>query len=107
MSAEQAVLRVGELPDAPLDAAEVFFGGYLAQARQLLGEGAASLVIALPDAPQDHDDWRRALARDLARAYAPQRVNVVAEGRSGSANEILEFLGYAPGVTGQYIPAHV
>lgn len=107
MSAEAQVLRVEELPNLPLDAAAHFFDTYLAQAKQILAGGTLALVIAMPTAPQDHDDWRRALARDLARAYAPQRVNVVAANNICSLDETIRYLGGAPGVTGQYIPTHV
>ncbi len=55
----------------------------------------------MPAAPYDHADWRRAVARDLARAYAPKRVNVVG-GNDLAAT--LDYLAGAPGVTGQYLP---
>lgn len=107
MSAGQEVLQVGELPEVPLEAAAHFFETYLAQARQILADGATSLVIALPTALQDHDDWRRALARDLARAHAPARVNVVAGNNGACLADMISYLGSSPGVTGQYIPSHV
>lgn len=105
MNAAGQVLRVSELPDVPLDAAAHFFATYLAQAQQILADGAPVLVIALPAASQDHDDWRRALARDLARAHAPARVNVVG-GSDTVRAAVISYLEASRGVTGQYIPAH-
>ena len=96
----QAVLDCGALPDDALGAAARFHAEYLPQVAGLL-DGADSLVIVMPSAPYDHADWRRAVARDLARAHAPRRVNVV------GGNEVaatLEYLARAPGVTGQYLP---
>ena len=107
MSAAQQVLQVGKLPDLPLDAAAHFFAAYLAQAQKMLADGTDTLVIAMPAAAQDHDDWRRSLARDLARAHAPARVNVVAGDSETTLAAVILYLGSSPGVTGQYIPSHV
>jgi hypothetical protein len=95
----QAVLDCSALPDNALGAAAWFHAEYLPQVAGLL-EGAESLVIVMPTALYDHADWRRAVARDLARAHAPKRVNVV--GGNGVA-ATLEYLARAPGVTGQYL----
>jgi hypothetical protein len=95
----QAVLDCRALPDDALGAAARFHAEYLPQAAGLL-EGAEALVIVMPIAPYDHADWRRAVARDLARAHAPKRVNVVG-GNDVAAT--LEYLANAPGVTGQYL----
>lgn len=102
----QRVLAIGSLPESGIDASAAFFADYLLDARCILSEGEVdALAIVLPPAPGDHDDWRRALARDLAREYAPKRVNVI--GGSGTAvDETLAYLGNAPGVTGHYCPLH-
>lgn len=96
----QAVLDCSALPVNALEAAARFHGEFLPQVAKLL-DGADSLVIVMPAAPYDHADWRRAAARDLARAHAPSRVNVVG-GNDVAAT--LEYLAKAPGVTGQYLP---
>lgn len=100
-------LEVSGLPEGALDAAGAVMALHLEQARSLLAQdGCTALAILLPPAPCDHRDWRRALARDLAREAAPRRVNVVA-GRPGPARaEVLRFLADAPGVTGQYLVCH-
>jgi hypothetical protein len=97
----QAVLDCSALPDEALAAAARFHAEYLPQVGILLAGGAESLVIVMPAAPYDHADWRRAVARDLARAHTPRRVNVVG-GNDVAAT--LEYLARAPGVTGQYLP---
>lgn len=96
----QAVLDCRALPEDALGAAARFHAEYLPEVAGLL-EGADALVITMPAAPYDHADWRRAVARDLARANAPKRVNVVG-GNNVAAT--LEYLASAPGVTGQYLP---
>ncbi len=103
----QAELRIDALPEAPIDASAAFHCTHLERARERLSTGADALVIVLPYAPTDHDDWRRALARDLARAHAPQRANVIGGGSPPEAlAAMLEYLRDAPGITGQYLPLH-
>lgn len=100
----QAELRI-EIPAAnPLDAATDFFRNHLDRAQKALEGNADSLVIMLPSATSDHDDWRRAVARDLARQYAPKRVNLLGGGDFMAVEAMLAYLRAAPGVTGQYCP---
>jgi hypothetical protein len=99
-----AVLRIGSLPSGALDAAREFHATWLEQALALLTEGPVSLVIVMPPAAYDHSDWRRAVARDLARRAAPVRVNVIAGDEAGAITSALAYLEEAPGVTGQYLP---
>lgn len=98
----QAVLRVAGLPEGALEAAAEFHREWLPRARAQLADGEQALAIVLPRAPYDHADWRRAAARDLARAAAPQRVNIVA-GEGDAVAPALAYLARAPGVTGQYL----
>lgn len=100
----QAVLRIEGLPIGALDAAAEFHRIWLAQARDALRGEADSLVIVIPLAPTDHRDWRRGIARDLARELAPKRVNLVAGDDPDAIAATLEYLGRAPGVTGQLLP---
>ena len=99
----QVELRVTGLPNDALGAARQFYDEWLGPAEELLASECTSLSIILPDAPYDHDDWRRAAARDLARAHAPKRVNVVAGAEGESLSGTLDYLAGAPGVTGQYL----
>jgi hypothetical protein len=103
----QRQIAVAALPDSPLDAASAFMAFHLEAARAMLADPATTgLAIVLPPAGHEHRDWRLALARDLAREAAPNRVNVIAgppgEGRAAT----LGFLANAPGVTGHYLVCH-
>lgn len=99
--------EVGDLPGKALDAHRSFFDRHLDQVRRALEEPQCrSMTIALGPANHEHDAWRSALAADLAREYAPKRVNVAAGPKTGAFDELLEYLEDAPGVTGQYLQAH-
>lgn len=103
----QVRLEVCDLPPEPLAAASVFAALHLPAARALIEEDETSaLAIILPPAPHDHTDWRRTLARDLARAYAPKRANVIAARPGAGLEAMLQFLSDAGGVTGHYCEAH-
>ncbi|MCK0128806.1 Rossmann fold domain-containing protein [Erythrobacter sp. F6033] len=103
----QVLLTVESLPDSGIAASAEFFGKHLEHARiKLADQGTTALAIVLPAADSAHDDWRRSLAADLAREYAPKRVNIVGVASESAARGIIEYLEDAPGVTGQYCPAH-
>lgn len=97
-----AVLLVRELSENALDASTVFYTEWLAEAEAILADDADILTIILPEAPYDHRDWRRALARDLARRYTPKRVNCLAGLNGALLDNALNYLFSAAGVTGQY-----
>lgn len=103
----QTVLAVGDLPESGIEASAAFLSAYLAQVRTALADdNVTALAISMPPAPSSHDDWRTALARDLARKYAPKRVNIAGGPQGRQMEETLAYLGNAPGVTGQYCPLH-
>lgn len=99
-------LIIDHLPAEPIEAAREFFFKWLPLAHRMLDAGCNPLIIAFPEAGTDHDDWRRSVTRDLARAHAPVRINSTAGGDADALEEIVRYLGDAPGVTGQYCPAH-
>lgn len=97
----------GEETRNPLQAHQAFFGEWLDQAKAVLDDEAThSLTIILPPASSDHNDWRRAVAGDLARAHTPKRVNIAAGLDGEPLNTLRVYLRDAPGVTGHYIQAH-
>lgn len=100
----QAIYEVTYLPESALDAGALFYSEHLEAARLAMGEG--DLVILLPPADYSHKDWRQALARDLARASAPARVNVIAAGDEAQKAQLLAYLAGAKGVTGHYAETH-
>lgn len=99
----QHVLRIVGLPEGAIDAAAEFHRLWLAQVREILAQKISSLVLVMPFAPHDHRDWRRGLARDLAREAAPCRVNVVTGDDVAAIAATLGYLERAPGVTGQLL----
>jgi len=97
----QAVLRIGPLPGAALDAAAAFHAVYLPQVRQALA-GADSLVIVFGTSAGEHSDWRKLAVADLAREAAPGRVNgVTGTGDDGAIEATVAWLEGAGGITGQ------
>jgi hypothetical protein len=112
----QAVFRIESLPRSAVEAAAKFYSDYLPQARDALSQeslsqdalsqGMAALAIVLPPAEPDHYDWRLAAIRDLARAHAPMRVNIVSGEDASQIEAVLAYLRDAPGVTGQYLTTH-
>lgn len=98
----QQVLRVGDLPVAPLDAAAAFHALWLAQARALSAQHDVALIFAPAD--HTHDAWRLASVQELAREAAPRRVNAVAGDEEPALAEVLDYLAGAPGITGQLLP---
>ena len=103
-SSAQTVLEVTSLADGEGDAAAEFYGIWRVQAQALLNNECASLVLVLPDAPQNHRDWRRAAVGAMARAAAPARVNMVSGGDRLATEAAIAYLEAAPGITGQYLP---
>ncbi|MEM7702087.1 MAG: Rossmann fold domain-containing protein [Pseudomonadota bacterium] len=96
-----------ELPDSGLSAHAFLIEQLLPDIRAAIeADGLASLTVILPVAPSEHDAWRRALAGDLAREYAPKRVNIAAGERGKPLDTLCSFLRDAPGVTGHYVQAH-
>lgn len=103
----QRIYEVADLPEEALDASGAFYAQHLASARAVLkAEGVDALAILLPHADHAHDDWRTALARDLARAHPPRRVNVVAGPEGAERGAMVDYLAGAPGVTGHYLAVH-
>lgn len=103
----QATLVIETLPQSAIEAANLFHRDWIDRVCEALDEETTSaLAIVMPPAPSDHRDWRLAIARDLARAYTPRRVNIVAGRRSDALTATLNYLANAPGVTGQYCLLH-
>lgn len=100
----QRVYRVDELPESAIAASATFYRDHLEAARAMLA-GSDDLAIVLPAAAHDHHDWRLAIVRDLARAHAPARVNLVTAEGDAKCAVLLAYLDTAPGVTGQVLDA--
>lgn len=96
--------QIDGLADRPSEAARQFYQHHWLGLREAIEQSAEALAILLPAAAVAHDDWRRAMVRDLARAYAPKRINAIGGGSPEARAAALDFVDKAPGVTGQYFP---
>jgi hypothetical protein len=103
----QRVFTVKNLPTDGIGASAAFVTHHLGNARAVLaGQGVDAIAIVLPPAGPEQRDWRTAMARDLARAHAPQRVNIASGNPGAELDALLAYLGNAPGVTGHYCEVH-
>nr|WP_199803108.1 hypothetical protein [Erythrobacter sp. YJ-T3-07] len=91
------------MPGPALDAAAAFHAHWAQRVRDAARDSEFVIVVMDP-APFDHADWRRAAARDLARAHADNCINIVAGLEGAALARMVEFLGRAPAITGQYLP---
>ena len=98
-----AIIRVERLPGSALDAAAAFHARW-AQQVAAAAKDSEFVIVVMDPAPFDHADWRRAAARDLARAHADNCINIVAGLEGAALARMVEFLGRAPAITGQYLP---
>lgn len=103
MTKVQTELRIGDLPQGAIGAAGAFHSQWIGRIEDALGGACEALAIILPAAAHDHSDWRRAAARDLARAHAPRRVNIVSGDDPDRVSGTISYLAGAPGITGQYL----
>ena len=88
-----------DLPAASLDATVEFARTFLNKARQASGD----VIVLFAPADHTHAGWRKAAIEELAREAAPRRVNAVVAPDETAANEVLDYLARAHGVTGQVL----
>ncbi|WP_338243851.1 Rossmann fold domain-containing protein [Aurantiacibacter hainanensis] len=94
----QVRIEARPLPEAPLDAAAAFHARILPEARRAAG---SDIVLLFDSADHTHEHWRTAAVEELAREAAPSRVNGAVGGSSDAVAALCDYLGSAPGVTGQ------
>jgi hypothetical protein len=98
-----AVIRVGTLPGQALDAAAKFHGEVLTRVREALAESDEHLVLVFEPAGHEHRAWRLAVVQQLARDHAPLRVNALESGDEAAIAAAMDYVGSAPGLTGQLL----
>ena len=103
-AAAPAIIRVDALPEPALEAAAAFHSEWAEKIRNAAAEGHEYVIVVMHPAPYDHADWRRAAARDLARAHPDHCINILAGSDGGAIGRMVQFLGHAPAITGQYLP---
>jgi hypothetical protein len=100
----EAVLTIRGLSGNPLEAAAYFYAEVLPGIRRdyaYLPE--INLIIVFDPAGHEHRAWRLAVVQELAREYAPSRVNALASGDEAAIAAAERYLGAAQGVTGQLL----
>jgi hypothetical protein len=105
------IVYLGDLPEAPVDAAAQFASKHAREAREWLLQGGwrsmglaeepDALTYVFPAGGKVHEGWQRAMIQAMAREVAPKRVNGVIGDGLASTDEVTDWLGDAPGVTGQ------
>jgi hypothetical protein len=96
-----ALYAVKALPDAALAAAALFHANHLPLIQLALATLDETLTIIFPPADHTHRGWRLAVVQELARTYAPQRINAVASDSEAVIAAAVRYLEAAAGVTGQ------
>lgn len=99
-----ARLDVPKHPNDPLDAVAAFHADMLPVIRAALVTRPDYLVLVFPPAQQTHRGWRLATIQDLAREFAPTRINAVESDDERAIDAALAYLASAEGVTGQFLP---
>lgn len=98
-----ALLRVEGLPDEPLAAAAEFHARVLTNIREELGAAPDHLTLVFAPAAHGHRGWRLAAVQELAREYAPVRVNAVESDEEPAIAATKAYIAGAKGLTGQLI----
>ena len=90
----------------PLEAAAEFYRMEASAIEALLSDPEHpedELLIVFRPASYDHRGWRLAVIQDLARKYAPVRVNGIVSTGGEAMAEASRYLATAPGITGQLL----
>jgi hypothetical protein len=94
------LVRVGALPAEPLKAAAQFYAEVLPRVE---AESRDDCTLVFPPADHTHRAWRLAAVQELAREYAPRRVNGLVSDDEVAITAAERYLASAPGVTGQLL----
>lgn len=96
-----ALYEATALPDAPLAASARFHANHLPLIETALAALDETLTIIFPPAARTHRGWRLAVVQELARQYAPLRINAVSGDNEAAISAAVNYLEIAEGVTGQ------
>ena len=96
-----ALYEAKALPGAALAASARFHANHLPLIEIALATLGETLTIIFPPADNTHRGWRLAVVQELARAYAPVRINAVAGDNEAAIAAAIGYLETAEGVTGQ------
>ena len=95
--------EIESLPECALEAAKLFHATHLDIIETTLGLSESGFIVVFPPADHSHRAWRLAAVQELARKFAPIRVNAI-EGDNGPALlAARDYVENAPGLTGQLL----
>ena len=95
------VLRVGALPQKPVEASAEFHARILPHVLAELAKAPPHLVLLFDPAGPDHHGWRLSAVQNLAREHAPFRVNGLSGSDEAAIAAAICYLERAEGITGQ------
>ena len=98
-----ALLRIGMLPAQALAASAAFHANALPKIRDAIAGAPDQLTLVFDPAEHDHRGWKLAAVQDLARQYAPLRVNALESDDETAIASAARYCGDAPGLTGQLL----
>ncbi|MDG2005330.1 MAG: hypothetical protein P8J20_18560 [Novosphingobium sp.] len=98
-----ALVRLAQLPDEPLAAAAQFHASELPGIRRALDNRPDQLTLVFAPADHSHHAWRLAAVQELAREYAPLRVNAAVSDEDDAIAAAATYLSEAKGLTGQLL----
>jgi hypothetical protein len=97
------LVRIAKLPGEPLSAAAEFHARELPRIRSELKVAPDHLTLVFAPADHSHRGWRLAAMQELARQYAPLRVNGIESDEEVAIAAAAAYLVGAKGVTGQLL----
>ncbi len=95
-----AIFRVGAVGNEPLAAASAFYRDDLPR---IVEEVRDHLLLVFPPADHNHRGWRLAVVQQLARQFAPIRVNAVASDDAAAIAAAARYIEDSPAITGHYL----
>ena len=99
-----ALLRITGLPAAPLDAAALFHAEWVPRIRSEQAQCEDEcLTLIFSSADHSHRGWRLAVVQELAREFAPRRINALACEDEQGLSAALALLEPCQGITGQLL----
>ena len=103
MTRRGALFHVGALPAEALAASARFYAQALPELLAELADEAHCMTLVFDPADHTHAGWRLALVQQLARRYAPLRINAIASDDKAAIAAAAEFVAEADGLTGQLL----
>ena len=95
--------EIETLPDSALDAAKLFHATHLDGIENTVNLSGGSFIVAFPPADHSHRAWRLAAIQELARRFAPIRVNGIESDHCPAKLAARDYIENAPGLTGQLL----